>query len=605
MTGIIQLLPEAVANQIAAGEVIQRPASAVKELLENAVDAGAQSIQLIIRDAGKTLIQVVDNGCGMSPTDARLCFERHATSKIRSANDLYAIRTLGFRGEALASIAAIAQIELRTRRHEDELGTLVLIEGTEVKDQQPVQCLAGSSFSIKNLFFNVPARRAFLKSDPVEMRHIIEEFQRVALVYPQIQFSLQSNGRIIYNLSKGNLRQRIVQLLGNHLNQKIIPVEEKTQLINIQGFVSKPEHSRKIRGEQFLFANGRYVKIAYFQHAIEAAYEGLIPQGNYPSYFIYLEVDPSRIDVNIHPTKTEVKFIDEQPIYGILKAAVRKSIGQVSLASQLDFDTIASFDIPEPKADQAIRPPEIKFNPDYNPFNTSSARRNLTDNRNKLQWEQLYRSSQPNPQEIDSTEILPGFAQTQTTEVNQEKPFIQISLHYIITTVKSGMMIIDIEKAWERIYFEEIISALDNRGLGSQQLLFPHNLHFNQSEAELLTQAKPLLSKMGFTLDNLSPNTFVVQGIPQGMSIADIQNVIENIVHAIINQGDVETIDLRIPVARSLAKNMAFSQLKIYKQDEMRSLTDRLFATSMPSVSPSGKNIVRIVSEEELSQLFV
>lgn len=601
MTGIIQLLPEAVANQIAAGEVIQRPASAVKELLENAVDAGAQSIQLIIRDAGKTLIQVVDDGCGMSPTDARLCFERHATSKIRSANDLFAIRTLGFRGEALASIAAIAQIELRTRRHEDELGTLVLIEGTEVKDQQPVQCLAGSSFSIKNLFFNVPARRAFLKSDPVEMRHIIEEFQRVALVYPQIQFSLQSNGRVIYNLSKGNLRQRIVQLLGNHLNQKIIPVEEKTQLINIHGFVSKPEHSRKIRGEQFLFANGRYVKIPYFQHAIEAAYEGLIPQGNYPSYFIYLEVDPSRIDVNIHPTKTEVKFIDEQPIYGILKAAVRKAIGQVSLASQLDFDTILPFDIPEPKAGQPIRPPEIKVNPDYNPFNTSSPGRNLSESRTKSQWEQLYK---PIQQDKDSTEILPGFVQSETPEVNQEKPFIQISLHYIITSVKSGMMIINIEKAWERIYYEEIISALDNRGLGSQQLLFPYNLHFSQAEAELLTQAKPLLSKMGFTLDNLSPNTFVVQGIPQGMAVSDIQNVIENIVHAIINQGDVETADLRIPIARSLALNMAFRQLKIYKQEEMRSLTDRLFATSMPSVSPSGKNIVRIVSEEELSQLF-
>ncbi len=604
MTGIIQLLPDAVANQIAAGEVIQRPASAVKELLENAVDAGAGNIQLIIRDAGKTLIQVVDDGCGMSATDARLCFERHATSKIRSASDLFAIRTLGFRGEALASIAAIAQVELRTRRHEDELGTLVIIEGTEVKDQQPVQCQPGSSFSVKNLFFNVPARRAFLKSDPVEMRHIIEEFQRVALVYPQIQFSLHSNGRVIYNLSKGNLRQRIVQLMGNHLNQKIIPVEEKTQLVNIRGFVSKPEHSRKIRGEQFLFANGRYVKIAYFQHAIEAAFEGLIPQGNFPSYFIYLDVDPSRIDVNIHPTKTEVKFIDEQAIYGILKATVRKAIGQVSLASQLEFDTIPAFEIPEPRPGQVIRPPEIKFNPEYNPFNTTGPGRNTADRRNHSQWEQLYRPNQTPAEQDINKERLPPFLQTDETETKQEKPFLQISLRYIITSVKSGMMIIDVEKAWERIYYDEILTALDKRGMASQQLLFPHNLHFSEAEAELVTHLKPLLGKMGFTIDNLSPNTFVIQGIPQGMAAADVQDAIEHLIQAVINQGDSETADLRLPMARSLAASMAARQLKTLNQMEMRSLTDRLFASSMPSVTPSGKNIVRIVNEEELNQLF-
>lgn len=604
MTGIIQLLPDAVANQIAAGEVIQRPASAVKELLENAVDAGAGNIQLIIRDAGKTLIQVVDDGCGMTAADARLCFERHATSKIRSANDLFAIRTLGFRGEALASIAAIAQVELRTRRHEDELGTLVIIEGTEVKDQQPVQCQPGSSFSVKNLFYNVPARRAFLKSDPVEMRHIIEEFQRVALVYPQIQFSLHSNGRVIYNLSKGNLRQRIVQLMGAHLNQKIIPVDEKTQLVTIRGFVSKPEHSRKIRGEQFLFANGRYVKIAYFQHAIEAAFEGLIPQGNFPSYFIYLDVDPSRIDVNIHPTKTEVKFIDEQVIYGILKAAVRKAIGQVSLASQLEFDVIPPFDIPEPKPGQAIRPPEIKFNPDYNPFNTSGPGRNLTDRRNHSQWEQLYSKSQAFANQDTNQEELPQFLKTDESEAKQEKPFLQISLRYVITSVKSGMMVIDVEKAWERIYYDEILSALDKRGMSSQQLLFPHNLHFNEAEAELVTQLKPLLGKMGFTIDNLSPNTFVIQGIPQGMAPVDAQDAIEQIVQTVINQGDSETADLRLPMARSLSASMAVRQLKTMNQNEMRLLADRLFASSMPSVTPSGKNIVRIITEEELSQLF-
>ena len=604
MTGIIHLLPDAVANQIAAGEVIQRPASAVKELLENAIDAGATNIQLIIRDAGKTLIQVVDDGCGMSAVDARLCFERHATSKIRSAQDLFAIRTLGFRGEALASIAAIAQVELRTRRHEDELGTRVIIEGSEVKDQQPVQCQAGSSFSIKNLFFNVPARRAFLKSDPVEMRHIIEEFQRVALVYPQIQLSLHSNGRVIYNLLKGNSRQRIVQLMGNPLNQKIIPVEEKTQLVNIKGFVSKPEHSRKIRGEQFLFANGRYVRIAYFQHAIEAAYEGLIPPNNYPSYFIYLEVDPARIDVNIHPTKTEVKFIDEQTIYGILKAAVRKAIGQVSLANQLEFDVIPSFDIPEPKPGQSIRLPEIKVNPDYNPFTTDYNTRKLSDSRNQAQWEQLYKSSQPVSKPEIEKPTLPLSHSSDESDTKSEKPFIQITLKYILTSVKSGLMIIDIEKAWERIYYDEIIHALGKRGMPSQQLLFPYNLHFSEAEAELITQMKPLLTQMGFTIDNLSYNTFVIQGIPQGMAAADIQHTIEHIIHTVINQGDAELADLRLPVARSLATLLAARQLRNLNQSEMRSLTDKLFSSSMPSVSPTGKNIVRILNEEELGQLF-
>ncbi|MGC8864777.1 MAG: DNA mismatch repair endonuclease MutL [Bacteroidales bacterium] len=601
MTGIIQLLPEAVANQIAAGEVIQRPASAVKELLENAVDAGAGNIQLIIKDAGKTLIQVVDDGCGMSPTDARLCFERHATSKIRSANDLFAIRTLGFRGEALASIAAIAQVELRTRRHEDELGTLVIIEGTEVKNQQPVQCQAGSSFAVKNLFYNVPARRAFLKSEQVEMRHIIEEFQRVAFVYPQIQFSLVSNGRTIYNLQKGNLRQRIIQLMGNPINTKIIPVEEKTQLVTVRGFVSKPEHSRKIRGEQFLFTNGRFVKIPYFQHAIEAAYEGLIPQGNLPSYFIYLEVDPARIDINIHPTKTEVKFIDEQAIYGIIKAAVRKSIGQVSLASQLEFDNLPSFEIPEPKPGAPIRPPEIKINPDYNPFHSPVK---TGDPRNQSQWQQLYQPPKSElPAESPSHE-LPSFLNRTNDDNPQEKPFLQISLAFILTSVKSGLMVIDAEKAWERIYYDEIIAALDKRGMASQQLLFPHNVYFNEAEAEIVAQLKPLLSQMGFTLDNLSPTTLVIQGIPQGMSAADAQGALEQILQSVLHQGDAEVADVRLPAARSLAATMAARQLKTMTQNEMRSLTDRLFASSMPSVSPSGKNIVKILSEEELRQLF-
>lgn len=601
MTGIIQLLPEAVANQIAAGEVIQRPASAVKELIENAVDAGAGNIQLIVKDAGKTLIQVVDDGCGMSPTDARLCFERHATSKIRSASDLFAIRTLGFRGEALASIAAIAQVELRTRRHEDELGTLVVIEGTEVKTQQPVQCPAGSSFAVKNLFFNVPARRAFLKSEQVEMRHIIEEFQRVAFVYPQIHFSLVSNGRTVYNLQRGNLRQRIVQLMGNQINTKIIPVEEKTQLVTVRGFVSKPEHSRKIRGEQFLFTNGRYVKIPYFQHAIEAAYEGLIPQGNLPSYFIYLEVDPARIDVNIHPTKTEVKFIDEQAIYGIIKAAVRKSIGQVSLASQLEFDHLPSFEIPEPKPGQPIRQPEIKINPDYNPFHSPMRQ---ADPRNQSQWQQLYRSPQPDQSVESPLDDLPPFLKSGDTESPQEKPFLQIALGFILTSVKSGLMVIDVEKAWERIYYDEIVAALDKRGMPSQQLLFPLNVHFNEAEAEVVTQLKPLLGQMGFTLDNLSSTTFVIQGIPQGMSPADAQGALEQILHAVYHQGDAESADIRLPIARSLAATLASRRLKTMTQTEMRSLTDRLFASSMPSVSPSGKNIVKIVSEEELRQLF-
>jgi len=601
MPDIIRLLPDSVANQIAAGEVIQRPASAVKELLENAIDAGGGTIQLIIKDGGRTLIQVVDNGCGMSPVDARMSFERHATSKIKLASDLFAIHTFGFRGEALASIAAIAQVELRTRRHEDEIGTQVIIEGSEVISQEAIQCQAGTTFMIKNLFFNVPARRSFLKSDAVEVRHIYEEFHRVAMVNPDVQFIFHNNNRLVYQLNKSNLRQRIVQLFGSHLNQKIVPVEEKTEIVSVTGFTGKPEYTRKVRGEQYLFINGRFVRIPYLQHAIENAYTGMVPQGAYPSYFLYLEVDPSTIDVNIHPTKTEVKLLNENVVYSILKAAVRKAIGQFTVSGSLDFDAEMAFGNGELKPGEVIRPPVIHINPDYSPFDTAQPVRSARDKRNLDNWDKLYQpSNQPG---ITPQPSIP-LPDEKTSDDSPDKGFMQIRQAYIATSVKSGMLLIDITAAYERILFEGFVKTLEKQGIPSQQELFPLNLHFGEAEAAAIHQIKPLLKLMGFTLENLSSQTYVIQGIPQGMQSADAREVLDAIIASLLNQEDTDAVDQRTLMARNLARTMAKRKVKFMSRDEMRTLADQLFACEMPSVTPHGKTVLKIMTVEQIQDYF-
>ncbi|HQN98274.1 MAG TPA: DNA mismatch repair endonuclease MutL [Bacteroidales bacterium] len=607
MPDLIQLLPESVANQIAAGEVIQRPSSAVKELLENAIDAGANVIQLIIKDAGKTLIQVVDNGCGMSPMDARLCFERHATSKIHQANDLFAIRTLGFRGEALASIAAISQVELRTRRHEDEIGTQVLIEGSELINQQPIQCSAGSSFLVKNLFYNVPARRAFLKSEAVEMRHIIEEFERVALVFPEIQFSLIHNGRTIFQLGKSSPRQRIIQIMGNHLNSVIVPVEEQTDFVKIHGFTSKPEYFKKVRGEQYLFTNGRFVKIPYLQHSIESAYEGLIPQGSFPSYFIHLEIDPSKIDVNIHPSKTEIKFLNENLIYAVLKAAVRKSIGQFSLSGIINFDEEWALGDGELKPGEAIKPPKIQFNPHYNPFQPQNFQ-SSPEKRNLQNWQKLYEFPENVPKKKDENLIEPThlrpIEESENGEKIRESGFLQVHQKYLITVVKSGMMLIDIEKAYQRIFYEDFLQSFEKEGIPSQQEIFPLNIHLGQAESVLVNQMKPTLALMGFNIDNLSNNTFVIQGIPNGMDATEAKESLETIIEHLLKEEDTEKADIRFISAKTMATTLARHHLRPLKEEEMRELTDKLFSTTMPSISPLGETILKIITLETIEELL-
>ncbi|NTW33123.1 MAG: DNA mismatch repair endonuclease MutL, partial [Bacteroidetes bacterium] len=458
MPDIIRLLPDNVANQIAAGEVIQRPASAVKELLENAIDSGATHIKLIIKDSGKTLIQLIDNGCGMSETDARLSFERHATSKIKEASDLFNIRTMGFRGEALASIAAIAQIELKTKRIGDETGTSIIIEGTEVKSQESCQCSEGTSISVKNLFFNVPARRNFLKSNTVETNHILDEFHRVALAFPDISFEMYHNNSEVYHLTPSPLKQRIISIFGSNFNQRLIPVIQESGICNISGFIGKPDSAKKTRGEQFFFVNNRFIKHPYLNHAVVSAFDELLPANSFPAYFIFIEIDSKEIDINIHPTKTEIKFQDDKSIYAIMRSAVKMALGKFSISPTLDFNVEKSFDILPLKKGETVNPPTIKINPDYNPFNTenrekklnSSPAQSLINKTNRESWEKLY-PSEVNIKQDNNEIIQQGEAVQQIIHSDWEnniqhqtkKQYLQLHSSYIVTQVKSGVMLID------------------------------------------------------------------------------------------------------------------------------------------------------------------
>jgi len=605
MSNIIKLLPDSVANQIAAGEVIQRPASAVKELLENAIDAGAASIDLIIKDAGKTLIQVIDNGAGMSAIDARMSFERHATSKISKADDLFAIRTMGFRGEALASIAAIAQVEIKTRPHEDELGTCLKIEGSTLMSQESCQCPAGTNIMVKNLFFNVPARRNFLKSNTAETRHIIEEFIRISVIHPDISFSMVHNGKLVFKLISGGFKSRIIGLFGKAYDQRLLPVEQKTDMLTIHGFIGKPEYAKKTRGEQYLFVNGRFIKHAYLHHAIVNAFKELIPSDAYPTYFLNIQIDPQEIDINIHPTKTEVNFRDIQYVYAVMLAAVKQSIGKHNVTPTIDFTVDPSLEaMLAQRPEGEIKQPTITIDPDYNPFKTKSTVRGQTGtfSRSSAQeWQKVFTGDIPGREEKDET--FPQGEEQPETEDSQGS-FYLLHSKYILTGVRSGLMIIDLQKAHARILYEQFLEQLTGKEKPSQQQLFPHNLHFSPGDAEIIRSLKDDLVKLGFVIETLGKNGFVINGIPADLLETDVEAVLEKIIENHKQHAKDLDYDKNIILARSMAVNASIKPGIRLSQMEMADIFNRLFACKVPEIAPDGSRIVTIIGLTDIEKLM-
>lgn len=613
MPDIIHLLPDSVANQIAAGEVVQRPASAVKELMENALDAGSSNIKLHVKDAGKTLIQVIDNGCGMSETDARMSFERHATSKITKADDLFAIRTMGFRGEALASIAAIAQVELKTKRIDDEVGVKIEIEGSEIKSHEACICADGTSIAIKNLFYNVPARRNFLKNDAVELRHIIDEFQRVAIPNPQVAFSLHHNATEIFHLEKGTLKQRLMSIFGNSYNTRLVPVEENTSIVNIKGFVTKPEFAKKTRGEQFFFLNKRFIKNAYLHHAVQSAFEELLPKDSFASYFLMLEVDPKTIDINIHPTKTEVKFEDDKAIYAFLRSAVKKSLGQFNITPSIDFNQESHlYNMPLKPVDGIIKAPTIKVNPDYNPFkndaplNTKPSARELS---NRSNWETLYtqHTEQKMPVEVapqENTQQLINADWDNDLHESAKKHTYQLHNKYILSHIKTGLMIIDQQGAHERILYERILDAFDKNKFAIQQELFPKTIELNPADFNLMKELEEEIKGLGFDIREFGKNTFIIHGVPAAMVNYESTSLIEGLLDNYKQNQQGLKLNKRENIASSMARSMAVKTGKTLNQEEMNSLIDELFACQMPYSTPAGNPTITTISMEELDKKF-
>jgi len=612
MSDIIQLLPDSVANQIAAGEVVQRPASAVKELLENAIDAGANKIQLILKDAGKALIQVIDNGCGMSVTDARMCFERHATSKVRKAEDLFAIRTMGFRGEAMASIAAIAQVEMKTRRHEDEIGTMIQIEGAVFMNQEPVACSAGTSICIKNLFYNTPARRNFLKSNPAEMRHIIDEFQRVAMANPHVALSINHDGLEVYRLPASGLKQRIVHLLGNNYNERLIPVEEQTSIINLKGFIGKPEFAKKTRGEQFFFVNNRFIKDGYLNHAVNKAYEELLPDDNFPLYVLFIDIDPAKIDVNVHPTKTEIKYLEEKSIYAIMHSAVKRSLGRFNISPTIDFDQETGFSsMISHKAPEDIVPPSINFNPDFNPFSDDKSPKQYayqggeafraTSTKN---WGSLYEIVNHDAPEQATMEYAKDAAEEQFIPV--QKQLMQLHNRYIISQIKSGLMLIDQQAAHERILYERFLLHLEDRKGASQQSLFPQTVTLSPNDYELAKSLLEDIKSLGFEVREFGKNTLVIEGIPVDLGSANLNEtqLFEHLIEGFKNSQQELKLDKRDALARSMARNSAIKSGVSLEQEEMNMLIEQLFACKTPNFSISGKPVIQTIGLTELDKKF-
>ena len=612
MSDIIQLLPDSVANQIAAGEVIQRPASVVKELVENALDAGASEITIHVKDAGKTLIQITDNGCGMSPTDARMAFERHATSKIKTANDLFCIRTMGFRGEALASIAAIADVELRTKKTEDEVGTFIHIIGSEVKNQEPVACSNGTGFMVKNLFYNVPARRKFLKGNTTELKHIIWEIQRIAVPNPEIKISLFHNNTPIYELPKSNYRKRIVDLFGKAANQSLVQVHEETSLINVFGFVGQPRYARKTLGEQFFFVNGRYFRHPYFHKAIMKAYEQLLPPETYPSYFLFFEIDAANIDINVHPTKTEIKFENDRDIWQIIHASVRESLGKHNVVPSIDFDQSGNIDIPTPKKSMDdISFPEIEINHNYNPFetgksfSTGSFGQSPAGKRNLENWEDLYSGAQLKLKPEHQTTPVEDHSLFNLSPVQfSGKKTLQLKQKYILTPVKSGLMVIDQKRAHERILFEKFLDVMKSDSVASQKLLFPQTLELNPADAGILGSIIPELLSLGFDIREFGKNTFILSGTPGVLDVTSPELIVEKLLEEYKNSPVDAQTKAKEQIAISLSKASALSYGIDLKQAEIDSLIDDLFACATPNFSPDGKKVLTIISTSDIEKSF-
>lgn len=603
MPDIIQILPDAIANQIAAGEVIQRPASAVKELVENAVDAGAQKITVIVKEGGKSFIQVTDDGKGMSETDARLSFERHATSKIRKADDLFAIRTKGFRGEALASIAAVAKVNLKTRRPEDSLGTHIEIEASELIFQEPCNIPSGTVFTIKSLFYNVPARRKFLKSDAVEMRHILDEFQRVALAHPEVEFHLYNNQSPVYQLEPGTFRQRIVQMFGANYNDRLVPVTEDTDLVRISGFIVKPEFARKTRGEQFFFVNDRFIKNSYLHHAVVTAFNDLIASESHPGYFIKLEVNPVQLDVNIHPTKTEVKFEDERFIYAILRSSIRQALGKYNIAPSLDFDNEPAFDIPLKKNIHQVKQPQITVNTGYNPFAERPAG-------GYKKMEGLLPAEWPEPVSASREIIIPEESRHIQTSTGFEEDtvhlnYFQLMNKYLVAGTDQGLFIIDQHRAHERVIFDRMAEAMEKNKVASQMELFPETLQLSAADASHMDEMLEDLQCMGFDIEPFGTNTYLIRGVPGDAAGHQPLALIEGLLEDFRSQQKLNRTDRRQRMLIVLSNKMAIKSGVILNRMEAEQLVADLFHSTMPYTSPSGKPILFRMSLEELDEKFL
>lgn len=620
---IIQLLPDSIANQIAAGEVVQRPASVVKELLENAIDAKANQIQVILREAGRTLIQIIDDGAGMSETDARMCFERHATSKIRQSEDLFQIRTLGFRGEALASIAAVAQVELRTRRETDELGTLIKIEASEVKTQEAVACITGTSLSVKNLFFNVPARRNFLKSNAVEMRHVLDEFQRIALAHPEVGLTLHHNDTEVFNLQPGKLVKRIVDIYGKSYREQLAFCQEDTSYISVRGYIGKPEFARKTRGEQFFFVNERFIKHSYMHHAVISAFDGTLPEGSHPFYVLFIEIDPSHIDINIHPTKTEIKFDDERSVYAIIMSAVKKAVGVYNLSQSIDFDDNINFLTP-PSIDQNHNIVPRTVMPDWaaqsKKSETGQSRSNLTN------WNKLFeglQSTEDRGRELAAFEMNTPIANPQYQEqamtvaskVNRmaseviaapESDAVIFQLHnrYILSQVKDGIMLIDQKAAYERILYERYRKMLSNRNGACQQLLFPKTIRLTHSDMQLVHETKNEIRSLGFEFDEFGSNELIIRGIPADLPEESEQDLFEELVEQLKQSYSDLKLNKPESLSRSLARRFSIRYAVKLSMVEIQTLINQLFASTDPNRTPGGEAIIVLLTMDKLSSIF-
>ena len=616
MSSIIQLLPDHVANQIAAGEVVQRPASVVKELIENAVDAGATDVKLIIKDAGKSLVQVIDNGKGMNVTDSRLCFERHATSKIRQAEDLFSLHTKGFRGEALASIAAIAHVEMKTKQDQDELGTHIVIEGSKFISQEPSVLPKGTSFSVKNLFFNIPARRNFLKSETVEFRHIVDEFQRVALAHPNVYFTMYHNGSEMFNLPSSNFRQRIVNIFSGKTNEKLVPIQEETEIVSIHGFVGKPEFAKKNRSEQFFFVNDRFIKSGYLHHAVMAAYDGLLPVGAQPTYFIYLNVPPNTIDINIHPTKTEIKFDDENALYAILRSTIKHSLGQFNVAPVLDFDRDPNLDTPYQYQNKTADYPTVQFDTTFNPFSDQQPTKQFsgTSSYRKQEatassWEGLYVGLKNDTSEVQSfsfeSEEVTASLYDEIEEEHSIKKTYQIHKKYIVSPIKSGMVIMNQSRAHQRILYEQFLTNMTVHQASSQQLLFPLQLFFSKNEMKLISELKPSLENTGFVFESNDDESIHISGIPINTTESEVSMVLEQLISDLQDGIPDSSFSQNDTIAKSMAKTLSVKTGTYLNEKEQENLVNNLFACKEPNVSPFQKPTFVTMSVEDIDKRFI